>query len=68
MSEKRIVELEIKFAYQEDLLQDLNSIVADQQRQIDRLELICKQLTEHVRNLQLTQSHSKEADELPPHY
>ena len=68
MAENRIVELEIKIAYQEDLVEDLNRIVAEQQRQIERLELVCKQLTEHVRNLQLSQPGEQNIDETPPHY
>ncbi|MCK5925029.1 MAG: SlyX family protein, partial [Methylococcales bacterium] len=38
MSDARIIELEIKLAYLEDLTQTLNEIVTNQQRQIDRLE------------------------------
>ena len=38
MNADRIIELEIKTAYQEDLFQALNKIVGNQQQQIDRLE------------------------------
>jgi SlyX protein len=44
MSDKRIIELEIKLAYQEDLTQTLNDIVTHQQRQIDQLENSLKML------------------------
>ena len=38
MSNDRISELEIKLAYQEELIDTLNSIVANQQVQIGKLE------------------------------
>jgi SlyX protein len=44
MSDKRIIELEIKLAYQEDLTETLNDIVTHQQRQIDQLENSLKML------------------------
>lgn len=68
MTENRLIELEIKVAYQEDLLQDLNEIVTRQQRQIDRLELICHQLNEHIKNLQTNHGLSEAVDQTPPHY
>jgi SlyX protein len=69
MTENRLIELEIKAAYQEDLLQTLNDIIAAQQQQIDRLEHAYKTMHERVNNLSsklpedMTQQH-----EIPPHY
>lgn len=69
MSENRLMELEIKVSYQEDLLQILNDIIAKQQQQIDRLETAFKNVNERVQSLaskmpdDLTQQH-----EIPPHY
>lgn len=68
MTENRVTELEIKVAYQEDLLQDLNRIVIQQQSQIDRLDTICKQLTEHIRSLRMNPNNHPEDDQKPPHY
>jgi len=65
--EQRLIELEIKASYAEDLLDELNGLVARQQTQIDAL----------VRRLAAVQeqgpSGAPEAfrslrDELPPHY
>ncbi|NOT84630.1 MAG: SlyX family protein [Methylococcaceae bacterium] len=67
MSEQRFIELEIKVAYQEDLVQDLNQIVIKQQRQLDRLEATCKMLHERIKNLQDT-AHEEDVDQTPPHY
>lgn len=67
MSEQRIIELEIKAAYQEDLVQDLNYIVAKQQGQIDRLEATCNVLHERIKSLQDMQP-EENVDQTPPHY
>lgn len=49
--EQRLIELEIKFAYQEDLLQTLNAIVTRQQKEISQLEKTCQILSERLKAL-----------------
>jgi SlyX protein len=68
MNEERIIELEIKAAYQEDLLQELNKIVTKQQQQIDRLEATCEILNERIKSLSLERTSAENVDEVPPHY
>jgi SlyX protein len=69
MNEDRIIELEIKTAYQEDLLQELNKIVSQQQQQIDRLEATCRLLNERIKSLSTEdRGGASAADEVPPHY
>lgn len=68
MNEDRIIELEIKTAYQEDLLQALNKIVAGQQQQIDRLEATCGMLNERIKSLSIEGSGGENVEEVPPHY
>ncbi|QWF69924.1 SlyX family protein [Methylomonas paludis] len=68
MSETRIIEIEIKQAYQEDLIQSLNTVVARQQNQISKLEETCKLLHDKIKNLALDGSQSAVGDERPPHY
>ncbi len=68
MSEERVIELEIKLAYQEDLLQALNQAVADQQKQIGKLEETCKLLNDKIKHLALADRNPAIADERPPHY
>jgi len=53
MNDDRIIELEIKTAYQEDLLQELNKIVGQQQQQIGRLEATCRLLNERIKSCPL---------------
>ncbi|MGZ8135958.1 MAG: SlyX family protein [Methylococcaceae bacterium] len=67
MNDNRIIELEIKAAYQEDLLQSLNNIVVQQQRQIDQLEVMCRLLSERIKSLS-SEGSSENAVEVPPHY
>jgi len=69
MNDDRIIELEIKAAYQEDLLQALNKIVSQQQQQIDRLEVTCRLLNERIKSLSSVASGGGEnIEEVPPHY
>lgn len=68
MIEKRLIELEIKLAYQEDLLQDLNSIVGQQQTQIQRLEETCKVLYERLKSLSAVAELESSDNQPPPHY
>ncbi len=67
MGEERIVEMEIKIAYQEDLLQALNTVLTKQQQQITRLEETCKYLNERIKTMVGSSEISQEA-EVPPHY
>lgn len=68
MHDDRIIELEIKAAYQEDLLQELNKIVAGQQHQIDRLETTCRMLNERIKSLSTESGAAENIEEVPPHY
>jgi SlyX protein len=70
MNDERIIELEIKLAYQEDLLQTLNNIVGEQQQQIQRLEKTCQMLYERMKSLSSENRGNNGGiiDEVPPHY
>ncbi len=74
MNEARIIELEIKLAYQEDLLQTLNRIAAEQQTELSKLRETCKRLDEKINSLAAgaPPNGSGLADawpqEKPPHY
>jgi SlyX protein len=61
MSEKRIIDLEIKFSHQDDFIQQLNKIVTEQQARIERLE---KELID-LRGVVVA---VKDMDSKPPHY
>jgi SlyX protein len=67
MSDERLVEIEIRVAYQDDLLQTLNEVVVDQQRQLIRLEELCKLLGQRIKNMAEPDG-MNQGVELPPHY
>jgi len=68
--EEKLVDLESRYSHQEDLLQQLNDIVAKQGRQIDLLESRLQLMYERITELQSQVSIGGEAsaDEPPPHY
>lgn len=65
-NEDRFVDIEIKLAHQEDLVESLNQMVYQQSRRIDQLEAMVGQLAEHIRNN--AQSGPNPVNEKPPHY
>ena len=66
--EDRIIELETKLSYQEDLLQELNSHVITQQSQIDKLNQLCGILKEQFNEVMSSLPDSSSGNEVPPHY
>lgn len=67
----RLVELETKFSFQEDTIQELNEVIIRQQRQIDELTLRLNRLGEQMLDLQASASGGQSfslQDEKPPHY
>ncbi len=64
--EDRFVDIEIKLAHQEDLVESLNQMVYQQSRRIDQLEAMLHHLGEHLRNGD--QSGPNASHEKPPHY
>lgn len=61
-----LIDIEIKLAHQEDLVEELNKVVYQQSRRIDQLAAIVSQLAEQIRNN--AQSGPSPVNELPPHY
>ena len=62
----RLTELEVKVSYADDLLETLNTIVAQQQQQIDRLMREVQQLRQQSADGPAAPRNLR--DELPPHY
>jgi len=65
--DERVVELEIKLSYAEDLLEELNHTVFRQQAQLDLLIRQVELLASQLRELEPPEKRSPR-DELPPHY
>ena len=65
-TEDRFVDIEIKLAHQEDLVETLNQLVYAQQKRMDKLEATCAALAQHIRD----NAHDgpNAVNERPPHY
>ncbi len=59
----RLEAIETKLAYQEKAIKELNDVIYDQQRQIDRLASVCDALVQSGLD-----GSSGPANEKPPHY
>ena len=68
MIEERLVNIETKISFQEDLIEELNKVVYQQQKKLNQLEAICTSLTRHIQSLAEAGNESKPANEMPPHY
>jgi len=64
--EDRFIDIEIKLAHQEDLVETLNETIYRQGRRIDQLEAMVASLADHLRTVQSTRSGP--VNEKPPHY
>ena len=65
--DQRLMDLEIKASFTEDLLDQLNQIIVRQQQQIDLLIGEVTRLRQPVRDGGESQLHPA-TDDLPPHY
>jgi SlyX protein len=66
-TEDRFVDIEIKLAHQEDMVDSLNQVVYQQTRRIDQLEAMLAKLADHVRDNGASGG-AGTANEKPPHY
>lgn len=64
-TDQRLIEIESKIAYQEDLIQTLNDVIYRQQDKITQLEEQDRKLMERIKAL--GDSHGQD-DQPPPHY
>jgi SlyX protein len=63
----QIIELETKIAFQEDLIQALNSTLAEQQLELVEMKRDIEELQTQFRSI-ATSLASTTKDETPPHY
>lgn len=66
--EARLDELEVKFAFQQETIESLNTIVTDQWSVIDRLQKALSRLQDQVIELEDTAGASDPGNIKPPHY
>ncbi len=68
MIEQRIADLETRLAFQDDIIQQLNDVLCRQQDQIDRLQLVYRELLQVVEMLSDRQDGDVAGQRPPPHY
>ena len=68
MIEERLVNIETKITFQEDLIEELNKMVYQQQNKLDWLEAVCESLVRHIESLAEERNDGMPANERPPHY
>lgn len=68
MSEERLIEIETRLAYQDQMLHELSDVVYEQQKQLDRLDSLVKLLRAHLDELANTLRAPDAKDDKPPHY
>ena len=68
MIEERLVNIEAKITFQEDLIEELNKTVYQQQQKLDRLEAVCASLARRMQSLDEAGNEDMPANERPPHY
>lgn len=64
----RLDDLEVKFAFQQETIESLNSTVTDQWGEIDRLKKLLVQLQGQLVELEETQGPADPGNIKPPHY
>jgi SlyX protein len=65
---ERLTELEVRVAFQEKTIQDLNEVVTQQQRQIDRLRQELEAVKSRLAALAPALVIPQEDEKPPPHY
>ena len=68
MDERRLIDIEVKLAHQEQALDEINLVLTDQQAQITRLGQVCQSLADRLRAVSGVFGTEARDDEKPPHY
>ena len=69
MSEEKIVELEEKIAFLQNMIDELNMVVFRQGNKLEKLNLELKDIKEKLLNQSESASNNtKDLDDRPPHY
>ena len=68
MLENRIEELEMKIAFQEQLLDELNHALVQQQFDIDKMQVQLRYMVNKLKNFQSSNIASQSEETPPPHY
>lgn len=66
--ESRLVDLEVRVAFQEDMMQQLNDVIVRQQRQIDQLAAALQSIKMQLQALSPSLIAPQSEETPPPHY
>ncbi len=67
-TEDRLIEIEIKVARQEDMVEALNQMVYQQQKKIDEFEALGAALARRIQDISSADNEASPLHEKPPHY
>jgi SlyX protein len=67
MKEDRLIDLETRIAFQEQAIKDLNEVIYQHQKTIDRLTAVCDSLVKQNKDFSASDMEGP-ANEKPPHY
>ncbi len=65
---ERITDIEIQLMHQENTIQQLNEVVAEQQLAIDKLKTDIRRIMEHLQTISPSLVRDAREEEPPPHY
>ena len=68
MTDDHLIDIETKLSYQENLLDQLNSIIIKQQEELDVLKRALLTIQERVNSLNESSAENGDLGERPPHY
>lgn len=68
MNDERLINIETKIAFQEDMIEELSKTIYQQQQRLDRLTAVCQFLAEHLESMTASKDAGMSANERPPHY
>jgi SlyX protein len=68
MDDKKLMEIEVKLAFQEHAVKDQNAVIYKLQRQVDALEKTVKNLKDRMKSGAEQGEQPDILDEKPPHY
>lgn len=68
MTEQRLIDLETKIAHQELLIEELNQVVYEQQKVVDKLEKTLSSLVKRFQDALIEGNEIRGPNEKPPHY
>lgn len=64
----RLTDLEIRLAHHERMAEEMSEVMAQQQDEITRLNLMVRRLVDRLQNVEAGGERSPQDDRPPPHY